>query len=73
MLTLHVLNLSKQNQQAVTLFFHTGLSASKNLWENACCVWKCMQELSGSGCSIQGGREKAVSNDQGHVIPAPEK
>jgi len=32
-----------------------------------------MQELSGSGCSIQGSREKAVSHDEVHVITAPEK
>jgi len=32
-----------------------------------------MQGWSGSGCSIQGGREKAVSHDQAHVITAPEK
>jgi len=32
-----------------------------------------MQGLSGSGCSIQGGREKVVSHVQAHIITAPEK
>lgn len=32
-----------------------------------------MQGWSGIGCSIQGGREKAVSLDPAHVITAPEK